>query len=230
MKRKMSIVAIIILTLMLCGRMVAADEQAWLWIAVDTSGSAPLFAEPPAASQAGRTASQAIRELGPGDHLRILSFGEAGVSGTQIDISITMRGQHRPDTVAPVIEQIFSDFPVLVENGDLRVEGQTNLLDWFERIGPMLNCQAEPTTLLIFTDAIEFSAAIDGNDLIAGVPLPAPSGRILEGCHVVFWGVGQQQTQYGNDGAWYPTLRSTWAVYTRQAGVASFAAYANYGR
>jgi len=204
-----------------------ADE---IWAAVDTSDSVPLFLEDDVAARAGRTIADAVRKLGPGDKVFLRSFGEAGVSETQIHVNIEMAGRTRPQNVARDIEQLFGSLPELVRQGKLKVEHRTNVMGWLERVGPMLNCREEPTKLIVATDAIEWSEAIKGSELLQGAPLPPPSGRILEGCEVEFWGVGQQQKKFGNDDRWYPILKSAWTVWMDAAGAASFKAYADYSR
>jgi hypothetical protein len=211
----------------LTGAPVAADE---LWAAVDTSDSVPLFLEDDLAARAGQTVADAVRKLGPGDKVFLRSFGEAGVSETQLHINIRMAGRTRPPAVARDIEQLFASFPEMLRQGKLKVEYRTNVMGWLERVGPSLNCLEEPTTLLVMTDAIEWSEAIKGSELLQGAPLPPPSGSILEGCHVVFWGVGQQQKKFGNDDRWFPILNSAWSVWMEAAGATSFKAHADYSR
>lgn len=222
---RMTIFAAIVVAV--TGAPVAAAE---LWAAVDTSDSVPLFLEADIAARAGQTVANAVRDLGPGDKVFLRSFGEAGVSETQLHINIRMAGRTRPPAVARDIAQLFGSFPGLVEQGKLKVEHRTNVMGWLERVGPTLNCREEPTTLLVMTDAIEWSEAIKGSELLQGAPLPPPSGPILEGCHVEFWGVGQQQKKFGNDDRWYPILKSAWTIWMDAAGVASFKAYADYSR
>jgi hypothetical protein len=141
-----------------------------------------------------------------------------------------MAGRTRPPAVARDIEQLFASFPEMLRQGKLKVEYRTNVMGWLERVGPSLNCLEEPTTLLVMTDAIEWSEAIKGSELLQGAPLPPPSGSILEGCHVVFWGVGQQQKKFGNDDRWFPILNSAWSVWMEAAGATSFKAHADYSR
>lgn len=210
--------------------MATASGAAEIWGVVDFSDSVPILLEDDIATRAGRTLAGAVRDLGPGDKVFLRSFGEAGVSETQIHVNIRMAGRTRPQKVARDIEQFFGSLPELVQQGKLKVEYRTNVMGWLERVGPTLNCRDEPTKLIIFTDAIEWSASIKGSELLQGTPLPPPSGRILEGCEVEFWGVGQQQKKYGNDDRWYPILKASWKVYMEQAGAASFDAYADYSR
>ena len=201
-----------------------------LWIGIDASDSAPLFLENDVAARAGQTVAAAVLPLGPGDQVFLRSFGEAGVSEKQVHVNITMAGRTRPETVARELSKVFGSFPELVAQGKLKIEGQTNVMGFLERIGPLLDCKGTPTTIIIFTDGIEWSQAITGRELINGAALPSPSGRILEGCHVEFWGVGQQQKKFGNDDRWYPTLKSAWGVWMDEAGAASFRAFASYSR
>lgn len=205
-------------------------DAAELWVGLDMSDSAPLLLEDEQAGAAGITIAEAIRHLERGDRIRILSFGESGVTGRQIDLTIDLSSRNRPEVIAPQVQDLISSLPERARAGDLRLEGQTNAVGFIERIGPLLDCQTMPTTLLMMTDGIEWSTAVTGRELLEGSPLPSPSGAILSGCNVVFWGLGQQQRGYGHDDAWYVILRKVWSDYMTQAGVASFAAYGEYRR
>jgi hypothetical protein len=201
-----------------------------LWVGLDMSDSAPLLLEDAQAAAAGETIAAAIEGLERGDLIRIISFGESGVSDRQIDLTVELSGRNRPEVIAPQVQALISSLPQRARDGRLRLEGQTNVMGFLERIGPLLNCQDEPTSLLVMTDGIEWSAAITGEGLLAGEPLPPPSGPILQGCTVTFWGLGQQRREYSHDDGWYPILRAAWATYMDQAGVAAFAAYGEYKR
>jgi hypothetical protein len=201
-----------------------------LWVGLDMSDSAPLLLEDAQAAAAGKTIAAAIRGLERGDLVRIISFGESGVWDRQIDLTIELSSRNRPEVIAPQVQALIASLPQRAREGQLHMETQTNAMGFLERIGPLLNCQAEPTTVLVMTDGIEWSAAITGKDLIAGAPLPPPSGPILQGCAVTFWGMGQQRREYGHDDGWYPILRAAWSTYMDQAGVAAFAAYGEYKR
>lgn len=207
-----------------------AANAAEVWIGIDASDSVPLFLEDDVAARAGQTVAASVWNLDADDKIFLRSFGEAGVSETQVHVNITIAGRTRPKAVARDLSNAFASFPELVRQEKLTVESRTNVMGWLERIGPMLNCDEEPTTVLIFSDGIEWSQAITGRELIDGAPLPSPSGRILEGCDVEFWGVGQQQKKFGNDDRWYPILKSAWSVWMDDAGAASFRAFASYSR
>lgn len=204
-----------------------ADE---VWIAVDTSDSFPLLLEDDVALRAGQTVAESIRVLKAKDEVFLRSFGEAGVSATQIHINARIGGRVKPQAAARDIQKLFASLPELVRQGTMTIEKRTNVMGWLERIGPLLNCQDTPTRVIVFTDAIEWSSAIKGSELLQGAPLPSPSGKILDGCHVEFWGVGQQQKKFGNDDRWYPILKAAWEPFMQQAGAASFKAYADFSR
>lgn len=201
-----------------------------LWVGIDMSDSAPLLLEHDQAAAAAETIARAIRGLERGDRVRILSFGESGVSDRQIDITIKLSSRNRPELIASQVQAIIASLPQRARDGQLHIESQTNAVGFLERIGPLLNCENEPTMLLVMTDGIEWSSAVTGKELLQGAALQEPSGPILQDCHVVFWGLGQQQRGFGHDDSWYPLLRSTWTDFMGQAGAASFAAYGEYKR
>ena len=204
-----------------------ADE---LWVAFDLSDSSPLLLEDAAAMRGGVTVAEAIRSLKRGDTVFLRSFGEAGVSEQQINLTIRLVGNNRPKKVARDVQAFIASLPELTRKGTLKLEHRTNVMGWLERAGPTLNCQSTPTRVIALTDGIEWSGAIRGDQLLSGAPLPPPSGAILEGCLVEFWGVGQQQKKFGNDDRWYPILRKSWTAYMADAGAAKFVAYAKYSR
>lgn len=204
-----------------------ADE---LWVGIDMSDSAPLLLEDIQAAAAAETIADEIRQLERGDLVRIISFGESGVTDRQIDFSIELSGRNRPAAIAEQFLELIASLPQRTRDGQLHTESQTNAMGFLERIGPLLNCQSVPTTLLVMTDGIEWSTAITGEGLLAGQPLPPPSGPILQGCAVTFWGLGQQRREFGHDDGWYPILRAAWSTYMDQAGVAEFAAFGEYKR
>jgi len=205
-------------------------QAAELWVGLDMSDSAPLLLEDAQAAAAGETIAAAIQGLERGDLVRIISFGESGVSDRQIDLTVELNGRNPPEVIAPQVQTLIASLPQRARDGQLHMETQTNAMGFLERIGPLLNCQTEPTALLVMTDGIEWSASISGEGLLAGEPLPSPSGSILEGCAVIFWGLGQQRREYNHDDGWYPILRTAWSTYMNEAGVASFSAYGEYKR
>ncbi|PJN94176.1 hypothetical protein CNY89_16055, partial [Amaricoccus sp. HAR-UPW-R2A-40] len=150
-----------------------------LWVGFDLSDSSPLLNEDTVALSAGTMVATAVRSMQRGDAVMLRSFGEAGVSEQQINITINLTGQQRPDRIAAELETLIASLPERARQGQLQLEGRTNLMGWLERVGPTLNCNATPTKVIVLTDGIEWSDAIQGDDLLQGAPLPAPSGAIL---------------------------------------------------
>lgn len=201
-----------------------------LVIGIDLSDSSPLTLEDAAAARAGKTAASKIETMKRGDTIMLRSFGLPGVTKTQIHETVKITGRYRVNVAMNQIESFIASLPKLVRDGKISIENRTNAIGWLERSGPTLECRNETTNVLMLSDGIEWSEGIKGSQILKGTPLPPPSMKILDGCHVEMWGMGQQQRKFGNDDRWYPVLRKTWTQFMNEAGVASFKGYAVYSR
>lgn len=199
-----------------------------LMIALDLSDSMPIVVEERVAKRASSTIANKIHKMDRGDTIMIRSFGFAGASEQQINENLKITGRRNPARAAKQVGGFIAALPNLVRDGKINVETQTNITGWLEMVGPTI-CP-DGTTILVMSDAIEWSANVTGKDLIQGADLPEPSYSFLEGCKVEFWGVGQQIRKFGTDPAWYPTLRKAWSKYMELAGASDFRAYGVYSR
>ena len=164
----------------------------------------------------------------PGDTIMLHSLGTAGTASRQIDIEITLgrKPKNRARRIASQLGRLVASLPKLVAKGQLKLQNRTNIIGYLVTLAPSLDCRNQPTTLRIFSDSIEWSTFISGDDLLSGKKdLPAPSGEILKGCHVSMHGVGQQSEKLGTDARWFVRLRDQWTKFFDAAGVASFKAY-----
>lgn len=225
------ILAIVVVYVVLISAALGADGPTRLLFAPDMSDSFAVTVHAHVARAAGNLVEREIMALSPGDEVRILSFGEAGISQREIDVSVALsrRAQARPRRIAPVMATLIRSIPERVEAGQLRVQSRTNIVGFLEALAPSLACADQRTRLIIFTDGIEWSTHVRGDELLAGTAdLPSPSGRILEGCEVVMRGLGQVVRDQNTDSRWFPVLRQKWAVFFDAAGVRSFSAYAEF--
>ncbi|MFN3226830.1 MAG: hypothetical protein ACE360_11345 [Hyphomicrobiales bacterium] len=209
-----------------------ANDQSALQIqGFDMSESFPVAVHDRSAEAAGSVVARHVATLSPGDEVWLRSFGLAGVMDQEINVSVTLgaRVQERPRRMAQAIGQLVGTIPQRVRSGDLAIQNRTNIVGFLEAIGSSLNCMERPTTLVLFTDGIEWSSQVRGDDLLAGTAdLPTPSGAILEGCHVEMRGLGQVVSDQNTDSRWFPLLRDKWSVFFAAAGVATFNAYATF--
>lgn len=208
-----------------------ASENGLLVIGKDNSDSFSLFVNPAIARSAGKTVELLVRDMKPGDRVRVLSFGLAGVATRQIDIEIEIgrKARTRPRRVAEALGAFVRSLPGRVERGEIEVQNRTNIIGFIEGLAPSLDCETTPTRILLFSDGIEWSTQVRGDDLLSGrADLPAPSGPILKGCVIEMRGLGQQTTELGTDSRWFPLLRDQWSVFFAAAGAASFTAYAEF--
>ena len=208
----------------------AADKSALYVAAFDMSDSYLVAVHDRSAEAAGAVVADDIAALSVGDAVWLRSFGLAGVMDREINVTVTLgaRVQERPRRVAPAIGNLVASIPERVRRGELSVQNRTNIVGFLDSIAASLDCQARPTTLVLFTDGIEWSTQVRGDELLAGTAgLPIPSGRVLEGCYVEIRGLGQV-SDTATDSRWFPILRDQWAAFFEVAGVASFRAYATF--
>ena len=222
--------AAIALTLGIASAAGATDEPALYVAAFDMSDSYLVAVHDRSAQAAGAVVADDIAALSVGDAVWLRSFGLAGVMDREINVTVTLgsRVQERPRRIAPEIGNLIASIPERVRGGQLTVQNRTNIIGFLDAIGASLDCRTRPTTLVLFTDGIEWSTQVRGDELLAGTAsLPAPSGRFLEGCHVEMRGLGQV-SDTTTDSRWFPILRDQWAAFFEAAGVASFRAYATF--
>ncbi len=208
-----------------------AKQQNTVVFAFDISDSAPVAINPNIARSAGNYVQEYILGMKPGDVVKIRTLGTAGVAAQQVYINAKLgkKANSRPRRIAPQIGKLVRSLPQRVKSGAIKIQHRTNIMGFLEALGPSLDCQKSPTTIVIFSDGIEWSSQVNGNELLSGKKeLPAPSGLILKGCIVEMRGLGQQNIRLGTDSRWFPLLRTQWKKFFTAAGVSRFAAYAEF--
>ena len=200
-------------------------------IILDGSDSVPLLVNQAIANMAANTVRSRISALSPGDIVWLRSLGDAGEANPLIRLNVTLsrKAKYRPQRMAKAVGSLVSSLPARVQSGQIDTQTSTNIIGFLERLAPSLDCHAKVTHLTLFTDGIEWSNRLRGQDLLSGkVDLPPPSGPIFEGCHVEMRGLGQLTRSLGTDSRWYPLLRNKWSAFFKAAGARSFKAYAAY--
>ena len=208
-----------------------AGQPKMALFAFDISDSAPVAINLNVARSAGNYVRSFISGMRPGDTIKIRSLGTAGVVPRQLYINAKLgkKANTRPRRIAPQIGNLVRSLPQRVKSGEIQIQHRTNIIGFLEALGPSLNCQKVRTTIVIFSDGIEWSTQVRGDDLLSGKKeLPAPSGPILKDCIVEIRGLGQQNIRLGTDSRWFPLLRTQWTKFFTAAGVSRFTAYAEF--
>ena len=208
----------------------AGPNQSVMFV-FDMSDSAPVAIDLNVARSAGNYVQKYIQGMAPGDAVKIRTLGTAGVAAQQVYINADLgkRAASRPRRIAQQIGELVRSLPRLAVSGQIEIQNRTNIVGFLEAVAPSLNCETTPTRLVIFSDGIEWSAQVNGNDLLAGnAELPPPSGPILKGCVIEMRGLGQQNIRLGTDSRWFPLLRAQWTQFFTAAGASRFTAYAEF--
>ena len=198
---------------------------------IDMSTSAAPAVDAFAAKSAGNYIEKFIKSMKPGDRVKVHTLGRAGIVSQQIYINVILgkKSGTRPRRVASALAKLIRSLPQLVKNKKIKLQPSTNIIGFVETLAPSLDCENKVTTIVIFSDGIEWSEQVNGNDLLAGkIDLPPASGSILRGCHVEIRGLGEQNSNLGTNNAWFVLLRKQWTAFFKSAGVASFKAYAQF--
>ena len=184
-----------------------------LTVAVDISGSNPLVSVPAFAQIAGRYAGEQIAALDFGDTLEIRTIGDASLANFRAE-KIRITRKDRADKVAQRVASFIASLP----SKDMPGSGETNLVGFFE-FGNF-DC-ANKGRILVLTDGIESSPAMNAHKFMAGKALPLPDANLLSGCEVTMYGLGQNSA-----GEWPPqvikNIRNGWAAWMKKAGASKF--------
>lgn len=162
-------------------------------IGVDISGSSTFTSEPHSAAEAGRYVQAYVERIETLPHdLMLVSLGDAGLAQRAIDVRVTLthRQATKPRRMGPQFGGYLATLPGLMEHGELQPDDSTSLLSFLRSLAPV--CAAGNTTVILFTDGIEWSAEVQGRGFLDGrVSLPPPNRPFLKGCAVEMHGLGQ---------------------------------------
>ncbi|MEP3296779.1 MAG: hypothetical protein ABJO27_09930 [Pseudoruegeria sp.] len=162
-------------------------------IGVDISGSSTFTSEQHSADEAGRYVSNYVLGLETLPHdLMLVSLGNAGLAQRSIDVRVTLSNRRatKPRRMAPQFGGYLAGLPGLMESGQLQADGSTSILSFLRSLEPL--CAAGGSTVMLFTDGIEWSDEVQGRGFLDGrVDLPAPGRPFLKGCAVEMHGIGQ---------------------------------------
>ena len=160
--------------------------------AVDISGSVGHLFDQIVADETAEYVGGYIAGLDNPHRIWMLSFGEPGQAHRLINIKamVTERRGSNARALSAQFGAYFRALPGLVQSGDLTPQNSTSIIEFLHALKPV--CAREKTRIIMFTDGIEWSAAIDGPGLMNGsVTLPMPNEKFLSGCQIEMLGVGQ---------------------------------------
>ncbi len=189
-------------------------------LAVDISGTSTFLHDPRSADAAGTWIERYIASLDAPHDLRMLSLGDAGLAHRQIDVTATVTDRRATSAarLAPEFGRFFRSLPQLAADGKIDVQGTSSILAFLHSLEPV--CQWGNVTVVLFTDGLEWSSTVDGNEFLAGnVGLPTPDRTFLTGCSVIMHGVGQLKAAFSSDGL-EERLVPEWRAFLEAAGAA----------
>jgi hypothetical protein len=188
-------------------------------IAVDTSGSSTFIVDQPAADAGGLYVERYIAKLDQPHDLRMISVGEVGRGKRTIDISatVTNRRASNPKRLAVEFGGYFRSLPAM----NIREGATTSLVEFFTSLEGV--CAKAPTMVIVFTDGVEWSSAVDGRAFVNGsIGLPKPTRPFLAGCRIEMNGIGELRSSANSDGL-EQRLVPQWKAFLEAAGADSVA-------
>jgi len=190
-------------------------------IGVDLSGSSTFLFDQSSADAAGNYVERYIAGLSQPHELFMVSLGDPGMARRAIDIraTVTNRRNSGADVLARQFGGYFRSLPALAARGDLKEQGTTSLVAFFESLAPI--CAKGNATIIAFTDGWEWSSTIDGPSFASGAAmLPELHKPFLSGCRVEMLGVGQVRSTGSSDGL-ERRFTEQWQAFLQAAGADS---------
>lgn len=179
----------------------AAQQAPRTIIGVDISGSSTFLFDQTSADAMGEFVEKYIARLDAPHAIDVISVGDEGLGHRAIDLSAAV-GKSRASSakrLAPQFAGYLRSLPSRAARGELKAQGTTSLISFLHSLEGV--CKAGNATAVVFSDGIEWSAAIDGRALAAGkAKLPAPKSAFLKGCTVSLLGVGQLRASMDSGG------------------------------
>ena len=178
-----------------------AQERARSILAPDMSGSSTFLYDQTSADAAGAYVENYIARLDAPHDLVMVSVGDAGLAHRIIDVRATVTKNRASSArrLAPQFGGYFRALPGMLKRGEIAEQGTTSLIAFFHSLEPV--CAAGSATVIVFTDGVEWSPAVDGRGFADGkVPLPEPQTAFLKGCQVRMLGVGQLRKDLNSNG------------------------------
>lgn len=195
-----------------------AEEPPRTVFGVDISGTSTFLVDQSSADAAGAFVERYVTALDAPHLLNMISVGDEGLAKRAIDIRATVTKYRASNArrLAPQFGGYFRSLPGLFNAGKLEAQGTTSLISFFESMESI--CKRGNATIVVFSDGLEWSAAVDGRAFAAGtVTLPKPGRPFLKGCAVQLLGVGQVRTGLDSGGL-AARLIPQWRTFLTDAG------------
>ncbi len=221
----MRTVSLILSTILACSLACAAMAKdipppKTLHAGFDLSSSNPLVESKPYAMQAGEYVRKEITKLVPGDRLHMNMFGSLELENSLKSFNAQVTRRVKAEAIGNSAKRLIAS----LADGSFETQNETNILFYLEFTD--FNCDAGDR-IIVVTDGIEFSSDINDPKALLekGTGLPEPDAGYLEGCSVVFYGLGK--TDKGSLPLSYvKNLNKAWKAYFKVAG-ADFKAIVN---
>ncbi len=218
MYRAVHVSVIGIAAVLVCGSPASPAEITRTIFGVDISGSSTFLVDQGSAEAAGAFVEKHVAGLDAPHELRMVSIGDTGLARRVIDVRATVTNSRASSarTLAPQFGGYFRGLPAMAESGRIAPQDTTSLVAFFQSLKPA--CAVGNTTVIVFSDGVEWSATVDGRAFVAGqVSLPKPEGMFLTGCSVTLLGVGSLKSSLNSD-ALEQRLIPQWETFLADAG------------
>jgi hypothetical protein len=190
-------------------------------LGIDISGSSTFLYDRHSGDVAGSYVQALISRLDAPHQLIMVSVGDVGLGRRQIDVRATIT-ESRASNAATLSQQFggyFRSMPDLVADGAITAQSTTSIIACFRSRTRV--CAEGETTVILFSDGVEWSAAVDGQAFVDGtVDLPIPDQAFLSGCRIEMQGVGQLKATLNSDGL-EERLIPQWEAFLNAAGADS---------
>lgn len=190
-------------------------------LGIDISGSSTFLYDPHSGDAAGSYVQTHIAGLDAPHQLIMVSVGDVGLGRRQIDVRATIT-ESRASNAATLSQQFggyFRSMPDLVSDGAITPQNTTSIIAFFRSLTRV--CADGATTVILFSDGVEWSANVDGQAFVNGTAdLPMPDQTFLSGCRIEMHGVGQLKATLNSDGL-EERLIPQWEAFLDAAGADS---------
>lgn len=194
-----------------------AQEASYTVLASDISGSSTFVVDQNSANDAATYVEKYIAGLEAPHELYMMSVGDVGRARRLINVQATVTTARASSArkLAKVFGGYFRSLPGLTQRGEIVTQSTTSLIAFFHAMKPLC---AKGARLIVFTDGLEWSSAVDGKAFAAGkISLPKPDDAFLSGCAVTMLGIGQVKSTLSSDGL-EERLVPEWETFLSHAG------------
>jgi hypothetical protein len=187
-------------------------------VGLDLSSSNPLVDDTAYARKAGQRVKKDFETLAFRSEVRIRTFGAYDSSSNPFSFDATVSTRQRPEVLARDMQTFISNIPMLVRQGKLKTQPNTNILAFLEELSLNTDCKSLPTQVILVTDGVEDSEYVRLKYRDAKLPKPK---KIFRGCHELqMLGIGRGVNSVKETNR----IRAEWKKWAKSAGFATFSA------